>query len=968
MRNVTTLLSTLALATTLTAQTLPQTERQYLSGHGCDDTVEWDFFCTDGRNSGRWTKIGVPSCWELQGFGTYQYGISFYGKAFPEGIAGEKGMYKYEFEVPEEFRGKQVSLVFEASMTDTEVKVNGRKAGSKHQGAFYRFSYNVTDLLKYGKKNQLEVTVSKESENASVNLAERRADYWNFGGIFRPVFLEVKPAVNLRHIAIDAQMDGSFRANCYTNISGDGMSIRAQILDGKGKKLADTTVPLKAGSDWTTLQLNVSAPALWTAETPNLYKAQFSLLDKEGKVLHHETETFGFRTIEVRESDGLYVNGVRINVRGVNRHSFRPESGRTLSKAKNIEDVLLMKGMNMNSVRLSHYPADPEFLEACDSLGLYVMDELGGWHGKYDTPTGIRLIEGMIERDVNHPSIIWWSNGNEKGWNIELDGEFHKYDPQKRPVIHPQGNFSGFETMHYRSYGESQNYMRLPEIFMPTEFLHGLYDGVHGAGLYDYWEMMRKHPRCIGGFLWVLADEGVKRVDMDGFIDNQGNFGADGIVGPHHEKEGSYYTIKQLWSPVQVMNTAIDRNFDGKLSVENRYDYLNLNTCRFIWQQVKFPSVTDASNTTTRILKQGEVQGSDVAAHGVGVVDIKTSILPEADALFLTVIDKYGYELWRWTFPVDKLNRETEQFSASSGRASYTETEKGITVKANGRTFVFSKKDGQLKDVSVNNRKISFANGPRFIGARRADRSLDQFYNHDDEKAKVKDRTYSEFTDAAVFTKLDVKEEGRNLILTANYKLGNLDKAQWTIHPDGMATLDYTYNFSGVVDLMGICFDYPEEQVLSKRWLGAGPYRVWQNRIHGAQYDIWENDYNDPIPGETFTYPEFKGYFGSVSWMSIRTKEGTISQTNETPDSYIGVYQPRDGRDRLLYTLPESGISVLNVIPPVRNKVNSTDLCGPSSQPKWMDGPQAGRLVLRFEYDFVIPVQAERDQLFVLNR
>ena len=949
MRNVTTLLSTLALATTLTAQTLPQTERQYLSGHGCDDTVEWDFFCTDGRNSGRWTKIGVPSCWELQGFGTYQYGISFYGKAFPEGIAGEKGMYKYEFEVPEEFRGKQVSLVFEASMTDTEVKVNGRKAGSKHQGAFYRFSYNVTDLLKYGKKNQLEVTVSKESENASVNLAERRADYWNFGGIFRPVFLEVKPAVNLRHIAIDAQMDGSFRANCYTNISGDGMSIRAQILDGKGKKLADTTVPLKAGSDWTTLQLNVSAPALWTAETPNLYKAQFSLLDKEGKVLHHETETFGFRTIEVRESDGLYVNGVRINVRGVNRHSFRPESGRTLSKAKNIEDVLLMKGMNMNSVRLSHYPADPEFLEACDSLGLYVMDELGGWHGKYDTPTGVRLIEGMIERDVNHPSIIWWSNGNEKGWNIELDGEFHKYDLQKRPVIHPQGNFSGFETMHYRSYGESQNYMRLPEIFMPTEFLHGLYDGGHGAGLYDYWEMMRKHPRCIGGFLWVLADEGVKRVDMDGFIDNQGNFGADGIVGPHHEKEGSYYTIKQLWSPVQVMNTAIDRNFDGKLSVENRYDYLNLNTCRFIWQQVKFPSVTDASNTTTRILKQGEVQGSDVAAHGVGVVDIKTSILPEADALFLTVIDKYGYELWRWTFPVDKLNRETEQFSASSGRASYTETEKGITVKANGRTFVFSKKDGQLKDVSVNNRKISFANGPRFIGARRADRSLDQFYNHDDEKAKAKDRTYSEFTDAAVFTKLDVKEEGGTLILTANYKLGNLDKAQWTIHPDGMATLDYTYNFSGVVDLMGICFDYPEEQVLSKRWLGAGPYRVWQNRSPGAQYDIWENDYNDPIPGETFTYPEFKGYFGSVSWMSIRTKEGTISLTNETPDSYIGVYQPRDGRDRLLYTLPESGISVLNVIPPVRNKVNSTDLCGPSSQPKWVDGPQTGRLVLRFE-------------------
>ena len=948
MKKVTTLLSTLALATTLAAQNLPQTERQYLSGRGCDDMVEWDFFCTDGRNSGKWTKIGVPSCWELQGFGTYQYGITFYGKAFPEGIADEKGMYKYEFEVPEKFRGQQVNLVFEASMTDTEVKVNGRKVGSKHQGAFYRFSYNVTDFLKYGKKNLLEVTVSKESENASVNLAERRADYWNFGGIFRPVFLEVKPAVNLRHIAIDAQMDGSFRANCYTNISNDGMSVRAQISDSKGKKLAETTVPVKAGGDWTSIQLNVSNPALWTAETPNLYKAQFSLLDKDGKVLHNETETFGFRTIEVRESDGLYVNGVRINVRGVNRHSFRPESGRTLSKAKNIEDVLLMKDMNMNSVRLSHYPADPEFLEACDSLGLYVMDELGGWHGKYDTPTGVRLIEGMIERDVNHPSIIWWSNGNEKGWNTELDGEFHKYDPQKRPVIHPQGNFSGFETMHYRSYGESQNYMRLPEIFMPTEFLHGLYDGGHGAGLYDYWEMMRKHPRCIGGFLWVLADEGVKRVDMDGFIDNQGNFGADGIVGPHHEKEGSYYTIRQLWSPVQIMDTSVDRQFDGKLSVENRYDYLNLNTCRFLWKQVKFPLATDVPNAGTKVVKQGEVQGSDIAAHSAGILDLKTTILPDADALFVTAVDKYGHELWRWTFPIDKLNQVKEELSPLSGKATYTETDNDLTVKANNRTFVFSKKDGQLKGVSVNNRKISFANGPRFIGARRADRSLDQFYNHDDEKAKEKDRTYSEFPDAAVFTKLDVREDGGNLIITANYKLGNLDKAQWTINPSGIVTLDYTYNFSGVVDLMGICFDYPEEQVISKRWLGAGPYRVWQNRIHGTQYDIWENDYNDPIPGETFTYPEFKGYFGDVSWMNIRTKEGTISLTNETPGTYIGIYQPRDGRDRLLYTLPESGISVLNVIPPVRNKVNSTDLCGPSSQPKWVNGSQTGRIVFRF--------------------
>ena len=544
----------------------PKTELQYLSGHGCDDMVEWDFMCTDGRNSGKWGKIGVPSCWELQGYGTFQYGMRFYGIAFPEGIAKEKGLYKYEFTIPAEWRGKQVELVFEASMTDTEAKINGRKAVGKHQGGFYRFVADVTDRVNFGKKNILEVTVSKDSENGSVNLAERRADYWNFGGLFRPVFLRAKPAVNIRHFAIDAKADGTFKANCYTNIASPGASVRTVLLDMKGKKVAEGVTSLKAGSDWANVDLKVNSPALWTAETPNLYTAQFTLLDKEGKALHQESEKFGFRTIEVRESDGLYINGVRVNIRGVNRHSFRPETGRTLSKAKNIEDVLLIKSMNMNSVRLSHYPADPDFLYVCDSLGLYVMNELTGWHGKYDTAIGVPLVKSLVERDVNHPSVIWWSNGNEKGWNTELDGEFHKYDPQLRPVLHPQGNFSGFETMHYRSYGESQNYMRLPQIFMPTEFLHGLYDGGHGAGLWDYWEMMRKHPRCIGGFLWVLADEGVKRVDMDGFIDNQGNFGADGIVGPHHEKEGSYYTVKQIWCPVQIMNTRIDADFDEYLS------------------------------------------------------------------------------------------------------------------------------------------------------------------------------------------------------------------------------------------------------------------------------------------------------------------------------------------------------------------------------------------------------------------
>ena len=169
------------------AQSDIETQRVYLSGRGCDDKVQWDFYCTDGLNSGKWTKIGVPSCWETQGFGTFQYGMRFYGKPRPEGIASETGKYKYEFTLPQSWQGRQVLLCFEASMTDTYCDINGRKAGSKHKGGFTPFSYDVSDRVFFGsKKNRIEVTVNKESEEDAVNMAERRADYWNFGGIIRP--------------------------------------------------------------------------------------------------------------------------------------------------------------------------------------------------------------------------------------------------------------------------------------------------------------------------------------------------------------------------------------------------------------------------------------------------------------------------------------------------------------------------------------------------------------------------------------------------------------------------------------------------------------------------------------------------------------------------------------------------------------------------------------------------------------
>ena len=272
-----------------------KTEIQYLSGTGSDHTVNWDFFCTAGQNSGKWTKIAVPSNWELQGFGTYNYGQD------KDEIRGkETGMYKYEFQVPKEWKNKQVNIVFDGSMTDTKVKINGTSAGRMHQGSFYRFKYDITDLLKFGKENLLEVSVAKHSENEGVNEAERRCDFWVFGGIFRPVFLEAKPRTCIERVALDAKADGSFQMDVSLNNIHERMEVKAQIKTLAGESVSPPFSVI-LDKDQTLAHLHSFAENIkpWTPESPNRYLVDIQLINYLD-VIHEVSEKFGFRTVELR--------------------------------------------------------------------------------------------------------------------------------------------------------------------------------------------------------------------------------------------------------------------------------------------------------------------------------------------------------------------------------------------------------------------------------------------------------------------------------------------------------------------------------------------------------------------------------------------------------------------------------------------------------------------------------------------
>lgn len=869
-----------------------QSETQYLSGTGSDHTVDWQFYCTGGMNSGKWTTIPVPSCWELQGFGKYNYGLD---KDKEQGR--EQGLYKYEFTVPASWKNKDVNLDFEGVMTDADVKVNGKPAGPIHQGAFYAFKYDISSLLNYGGKNLLEVTVSKHSANESVNAAERRGDYWIFGGIFRPVYLQALPQQHIDRVAIDAKANGSFLADVFSK-GGDKLTVQLLNADNSNFGKAFSTAVSSNGK--TLVSSKFVTPRLWSPEFPNLYKAIFNLY-KNGKLVHTINQQFGFRTVEVKPRDGIYVNGVKVKMKGVNRHSFYPTTGRTTSKNLSIEDVSLMKDMNMNAVRMSHYPPDAHFLDICDSLGLFVLDELAGWHHYYDTPTGTKLVKEMIDHDVNHPSIILWDNGNEGGHNLELDSLFDQYDIQRRVVIHPWLLFNGIETMHYRQYNYGiDNYNAGREVVMPTEFLHGWFDGGLGAGLQDYWEMMWHDPLSAGGFLWDFADEGVVRKDKKDSIDTDKFHAADGIVGPFHEKEGSYNAIKEIWSPVYFEKKEITDQFDGRFNIENRYFYTNLNQCKFNWELKSF------RNASLKELKGG-ILAPTVAPGQRGVLKMNLPSSWKAyDALYVTAFGRDGKQIFTWSFPIVKPGAFTKKLlqSGANGKVTIDDQDSTFVIQANGVQIRINKENGSLVEVKNEKGVIPFTNGPVVQEA------VNNFYN------------------------FRHRFNGDTLIIESSFdRKKSYNTLHWTIYPSGIIKMQVHYFPAEMYTWFdGVNFSFPENQMKGVEYMGNGPYRVWKNRLKGNRFGVWNKKYNNTETAESWDYPEFKGYHSNMYWCKFITTMQPFTVYTDNEDLFLRLFSAGSKTDQWHNyepLFPNGNISFMQGIPAIGTKSQTAESTGP---------------------------------------
>ncbi len=873
-----------------------ETEIKYLSGDGSDNTVIWDFYCTKGSNSGKWTTIPVPSNWELQGFGTYNYGHD-------QPLADEQGLYKYRFDVPDAWRNNQVNIVFEGSMTDTKVMINGVQAGEIHQGGFYRFKYDITKLLKFGRPNLLEVTVSKMSADKSVNQAEREADYWVFGGIYRPVYLESLPRKHIERVAVDARGNGDFLMEVCTRgvLSNASLSGEVYSIDGE---LLGSLPSLNLGPSTNKAVLRASFPNAksWNPEHPHLYYAVIHL--KEGnKIIHQVKQRFGFRTVEVRERDGIYVNGSKIMFRGVNRHSSWPTTGRALNKDLSVLDVNLMKDMNMNAVRMSHYNPDPHFLDVCDSLGLFVLDEIAGWqYPPYDTEIGRKIVRETVTRDVNHPSIVLWDNGNEGGFNPDLRNEYELYDPQKRKVIEPWSTLNGMNTHHYipYNYGVGECFQG-NDIFFPTEFLHGLFDGGHGAGLDDYWNLMLSNPLSAGGFLWVFADEGIVRRDKNDSVDCDGNHAPDGIVGPYREKEGSFYAIRDIWSPVQFVKKHITSDFDGTFTIENRFTWTQLRECEFKSELIAYRSVFPESEVKI-VEVESNVDNLRPGEKGKFKITLPAN-WQQYDVIKITAIDPYGRKINNWTWNISKPAEMADKIIRALGSEPQIQEEGNRLIVVSGNTrVVFDKNNGLLTEVINAGKKSSFANGPVFAGYE------------------------------ARFRELRYRKESEKIIVEAYYENNSHCSVKWTVLPGGWLQLDYNYRPYGTADFWGITFKYPEHHVVGASLLANGPYRVWKNRMRGGEFGMHEKKYNNTVTGQTWEYPEFKGYYSNFYAVEIQTKELPVTIVSATESLFLHLFTPQKpifNTGSVTPPFPDGDISILHAIPAIGTKFSTPESSGP---------------------------------------
>ena len=597
------------------------------------------------------TKAGLRPAVYPQGFhGTPIYSSSGYTfKIDPPRVMGEPrsdytayvernptGIYRRTFTIPAEWQGQEVYLHFGAVSSSFYVWVDGQLVGYS-QGSMEPAEFRITDYLSSA-PHQLTLQVFKYSDGSYLE----DQDMWRLAGIHRSVKLFATPRIRIRDVGIRTILDSCYRdaqliihpeLEVQPGQRGDGYHVEARLYDVYGNPcpvvgdisadsitadaatmlnldhraaIMNDRTPQRGYPKWGWMTAKIDNPHKWTAENPYLYTLRLALVDSLGTIVEQVEQRVGFRSLETDREGRFLVNGIPVRLRGVNRHEMDPELGHVMTEERMLQDIILMKQANINAVRTCHYPNTERWYELCDSLGLYVMDEADieehGLRGQLASdPTWaaawLDRTQRLVIRDRNHPSVIFWSLGNEAGWgpNFAMTAAWiHEYDPT-RPVHYEgaQGNpdpasvdvisrFYPRTQDEYLNPGVADANMERPENarwerllslaqqnsntqkdtrpVLTSEYAHAMGNAL--GNLQEYWDEIYSHPRMLGGFIWEWADEGifVDRPDGKRMTAYGGDFGdkpnlkafcLKGIVSSDRQPTPKYWEVKQVYAPLR---------------------------------------------------------------------------------------------------------------------------------------------------------------------------------------------------------------------------------------------------------------------------------------------------------------------------------------------------------------------------------------------------------------------------------
>ena len=668
----------------------------------------WDFnfyACEEEAdlNEQKWGKIPVPSCWEMHGCEAPHYTNANYPfPVDPPYVPDDNpcGVYRREFEINDTSRKHYI--VFEGVSAYFDLYINGNYVGSD-SGSRLQSEFDITDFVIKG-KNTLTAKVYKWC--AGSYLEDQ--DQFRFHGIFRDVYMLSRPDGHIKDVFIKTDKN---------KILIDFEGIAEISLFDKGKKIATVSA-----MDHT--EITVENPVLWNAEKPYLYELVFTYRDE---VIRQKV---GFRKIEISDKGEILINGVSVKFKGVNHHDTHPKTGWTMSREAMLYDLKQMKKLNVNTIRTSHYPPHPEFLNMCDELGFYVMVEADHeTHGiayrspatlcDYDCEDEIWLcnkpewkeayldrIIRTVERDKNHPSVFSWSMGNESGFgtNDIAKIEWTKKRDNTRLVhcadastLNPEYNGTDIFSIMYPDIEFVEEYANSDKNktpFILCEYSHAMGNGP--GDICDYWETFYKYPCLVGGCVWEWADhtvevDGVYKYGGDfGETVHDGNFCSDGIVFPDRSLKAGSLEMKKAY---QYFYATLSGDV---LTVKNLYDFTNLNEYKLVLTWERDGEVVNTEEYTL------DVKPKETA---------EITLSYEADKeckygnfLTCTLYDKDGNDVAFTQHALPESIKKRELLPASSSQIE--ENEKNIIFKGDNFCYTFSKKYGTIINAVINGKTV----------------------------------------------------------------------------------------------------------------------------------------------------------------------------------------------------------------------------------------------------------------------